>query len=90
MDYRVFGVAFMSILFAELADKTQLIGITLSAKSGRPLSVWLGSVIAYMLVTIVTVLIGAMLSKCIKEEVIRYAGAVIFILIGLLMLWGKI
>ncbi|HOL22145.1 MAG TPA: TMEM165/GDT1 family protein [bacterium] len=90
MDIKVFSVAFASILVAELADKTQLIGVTLSAKSGRPFSVWLGSVLAYMLITIVTVIIGAMLSRCIKGDIIRYAGAVIFIVIGFLMLLGKI
>jgi len=90
MDIKTFGIAFASILVAELADKTQLIGVTLSAKSGRPFSVWLGSVLAYMLITILTVVIGAMLSKCVKAEVMRYVGAVIFIFIGILMLWGKI
>jgi len=41
MDYKIVGVAFMSILVADFTDKTQLIGITLSAKSGRPFSVCL-------------------------------------------------
>ncbi|MCX8082384.1 MAG: TMEM165/GDT1 family protein [bacterium] len=89
MDIKTFGVAFASILVAELADKTQLIGITLSAKSGRPLSVWVGSVLAYMLITLITVLIGALLSRCGREDIIRYTGAVIFIFIGFLMLLGK-
>lgn len=90
MDIKTFCIAFGSIFVAELADKTQLIGITLSAKSGRPFSVWVGSVFAYMLVTILTVIIGAMLSRCIREDIIKYAGAVIFIFIGVLMLLGKI
>lgn len=90
MDMKIFGVAFTSILVAELADKTQLIGITLSAKSGRPVSVWLGSVLGYMLITIVTVFVGAVLSKYVKGEIIKYTGAVIFILIGFLILIGKI
>ncbi|MCM8762186.1 MAG: TMEM165/GDT1 family protein [Candidatus Omnitrophica bacterium] len=90
MDIKTLWITFGSIFVAELADKTQLIGITLSAKSGRPFSVWLGSVLAYMFVTIITVVIGAMLSKCIREDIIRYVGAVIFIFIGILILLGKI
>lgn len=90
MDCKIFGVAFLSILVAELADKTQLIGITLSAKSGRPLSVWLGSVSAYMIITLITVIVGAVLAKYIKPEVIRYAGAVLFVFIGILMFLGKL
>jgi len=90
MDFKIFSVAFLSILVAELADKTQLIGITLSAKSGRPLSVWLGSVLAYMVITLITVIIGSVLAKYIKPEFIKYTGGVLFIFIGILMFLGKL
>ena len=43
MDWKIFLVTFGSIFLAELADKTQLVGITISAKSGRPLTVWAAS-----------------------------------------------
>lgn len=90
MDWKIFLATFTAIFFAELADKTQLVGIGMSAKSGRPLTVWLGSVLAYMTVTLASVLIGAVLGKYIKPEFIRYAGASLFITIGLLMLWGRL
>lgn len=90
MDIKIFGVTFASILLAELADKTQLIGITLTAKSGRPFSVYLGSVLGYMLITLLSVVIGVALSRCVRVDIIKYAGGIIFILIGLLMLAGKI
>ena len=67
-----------------------LVGIVMTAKSGKPLSVWVGSVSAYMVVTILSVLIGAMLGKYIKPEFVRYSGASIFVVIGLLMFFGKI
>ncbi|MBN1445812.1 MAG: TMEM165/GDT1 family protein [Candidatus Omnitrophica bacterium] len=90
LDCKTFGVAFLAIIVAELADKTQLIGVTLSAKSGRPFSVWLGSVAAYMIITVITVVIGAVLAKYIKPEIIKYTGAVIFIVMGILILLDKI
>ncbi len=90
MDFKILGVAFMSILAAELADKTQLIGLSLSAKSGKPLSVWLGSVAAYMIITVVTVIAGALLARCFKPEVVKYTGAALFIVIGILMFLGKL
>lgn len=90
MDWKIFLATFTAVFLAELADKTQLVGISISAKSGRPLTVWLGSVLAYMLVTVASVLIGAALSKYIKPEFIRYAGGSLFIGIGLLMLWGRL
>jgi len=52
--------------------------------------VWLGSVAAYMLVTIISVLLGALVGKYLKPELIRYFGASLFILIGALMLLNKI
>jgi len=90
MDWKVFCATFGAIFFAELADKTQLVGIGMSAKSGKPLVVWCGSVAAYVIVTAISVLIGAVLSKYIKPELIRYVGASLFVAIGILMFWGKI
>jgi len=90
MDWKIFFTTFGAIFLAELADKTQLVGIGMTAKFGKPLSVWLGSVSAYIIVTAISVLIGATLGKYIKPEVIRYCGASAFILIGILMFWSKI
>jgi len=90
MDWKIFLATFSAIFFAELADKTQLVGIGLTAKSGKPITVWLGSVAAYIVVTAITVLIGATLGKFIKPELIRYAGAFLFVIIGVLMFIGKI
>jgi Ca2+/H+ antiporter, TMEM165/GDT1 family len=85
MDWRIFITTFTAIFFAELADKTQVVGITMTAKSGKPLSVWLGSVSAYIIVTIFSVLLGAILGKYIKPELIRYISALLFIVIGILI-----
>ncbi|MBU4149511.1 MAG: TMEM165/GDT1 family protein [Candidatus Omnitrophica bacterium] len=90
MDWKIFFATFGAIFFAELADKTQLVGIGMSAKSGRPLSVWLGSISAYIIVTAISVLIGATLGKYIKPEIIKYTGAALFIVVGVLMLTGKL
>jgi len=90
MDWKIFLATFGAVLLAELADKTQLVGIGMSAKSGKPLTVWLGSVSAYIIVTAVTVLVGATLGKYIKPELVRYLGASLFVIIGALMFFGKI
>lgn len=90
MDWKVFFVTFGAIFLAEMADKTQLVGIGMSSKSGKPLAVWFGSVAAYTIITAISVIIGASLGKYIKPELIRYFGASAFILIGLFMFFGKI
>lgn len=86
MDWKVITATFGAVFFAELADKTQLVGIGMAAKTGKPVSVWLGSVSAYILVTVISVFLGAMMAKFIRPETIRYIGACLFIGIGVLML----
>jgi len=90
MDWKIITATFTVVFIAELADKTQMVGISMSAKSGKPLAVWAGSVLAYAVVTILSVLLGAVLSKYLKPELIRYTGALLFIAIGVMMLFGKI
>jgi len=90
MDWKVFFMTFSAVFFAELADKTQLVGIGMSAKTGKPLSVLVGSVLAYILVTILSVAIGFALSKFIKPEFVKDVGAILFILIGVLMFFKVI
>lgn len=90
MDWKIFLATFGAIFLAELADKTQLVGIGIAAKSGKIFAVWLGSVFAYMLVTAITVLVGAGLGNFIKPELIKYSGALLFIIIGALIFLGKL
>ena len=90
MDWRIFLATFTAVFFAELADKTQLVGIGISAKSGKPLTVWFGSVSAYIIITAISVLIGVAFGKYIRPEIIRYVGASLFVAIGILMFFGKI
>jgi len=90
MDWKVFLATFTAVFFAELADKTQFVGIGMTAKSGKPLTVWLGSISAYIIVTAATVIIGALLGKYIKPEFVRYVGASLFVIIGIMMFLGKI
>ena len=90
MGWKIFLATFTAVFFAELADKTQLVGINMAAKSGKPLTVWIGSVLAYAVVTVLSVFLGAILAKYIKPELIRYIGASLFIIIGVLIFWGRI
>lgn len=90
MDWKVFAATLSAIFFAELADKTQLVGIAMASKTGKPLSVFLGSIAGYALVTLISVIVGTMLAKYIRPEYIRFAGATAFVVIGCLMFLDKI
>lgn len=90
MDWRIFFATFTAVFFAEIADKTQLVGIGMSAKTGKPLQVWLGSISAYIIVTAVSVSLGVILGKYVRPEFLRYTGALLFVTIGVMMLLGKV
>jgi putative Ca2+/H+ antiporter (TMEM165/GDT1 family) len=90
MDWKVFLATLSAIFFAEIADKTQLVGIAMASETRKPLSVFLGSIAGYALVTLISVILGTMLAKYIRPEIIRYAGATAFVVIGMLMFFNKI
>ena len=89
MDWKIFLATFTAVFFAEMADKTQMVGIGMASKSAEPVAVFVGSVCAYMMITAISVIIGATLGKYIKPEIIKYCGASLFIILGILMLFGK-
>ena len=87
MDWKIFAATFGAIFAAELADKTQLVGVSMSAKTGNFFTVWLGSVLAYTLVTTISILIGYLFGTYLPGDWIRYVSASVFIIIGVLMIF---
>jgi len=90
MDWKIFGTAFMTLLLAELGDKTQLAVITMTASTESKISVFIGASLALIVVTALGVLIGGVLSAWIPTEWLQRIVAVAFIVIGVLMLIGKL
>ena len=64
----IFITSFTTIFIAELGDKTQLATLMLSAESGKPMIVFLGSSFALLCSSIVGVLIGKWISTKISKE----------------------
>lgn len=90
MDLKIFFTTFFMIFFAELADKTQLVGIGMASKTGKPLAVFLGSVTGYIVVTALSIVLGLLIHKYVKQDIVRYISAFLFVAIGVLMLFKKI
>ena len=90
MEWKVFGTAFLTLFLAELGDKTQLAVITMSAKAESKLAVFAGASLALILVTLLGVLFGSLLTQFIPVEWLQRIVAVAFIVIGVLMLFGKL
>jgi len=90
MDWKIFGTAFLTLFLAEIGDKTQLAVITMTAKTDSKISVFLGASLALIAVTLLGVLVGGILSQYVPTEWLQRIVAVAFILIGVLMLLGKL
>lgn len=90
MEWKIFGTAFVTLLLAELGDKTQLAIITMTASTESKLSVFLGASLALVFVSLLAVLFGGLLSQYVPTEWLQRIVAVAFIVIGVLMLAGKL
>ena len=89
MDWKAFSATFLALFVAEMGDKTQLAAISMTSKTGKPLSVFLGAALALCLVTLIGVVFGEALMRFIPEGYLQRGAAVLFVAIGALM-WFKV
>jgi putative Ca2+/H+ antiporter (TMEM165/GDT1 family) len=87
--WTAFWTTFGALFLAEMGDKTQLAAITLAAETRSPLSVFLGAAMALALVSLIGVAVGTVLGNYLPENILRKVAASAFIIVGVLMLWGK-
>lgn len=90
MDWRIFLTAFGTIFLAELADKTEFAVFGLVSKTKSPWSVFWGAMLAFGIATLIAVVLGGVVAKFIPVNALRFISAGIFILVGILILWGKL
>lgn len=90
VDWRVVTATLSAIFLAEMGDKTQLAAVTMAASSGKPLSVFLGASVALTAVSAIGVLVGGTLGAYLPVEWIKRIAGVVFVLMGTLMLAGKL
>ena len=79
----IFLTSFTTIFIAELGDKTQLATLMLSAESGRPLIVFIGSSIALLCSSIGGVLIGKWLSSRISKERLSFFSGILMTMVSI-------
>ena len=83
----IFITTFTTIFIAELGDKTQLATLMLSAESGKPIIVFIGSALALISSSLVGVLIGKWLSNKISPKRFSFFTGLLMILISLFLLY---
>ena len=81
--FSVFITTFTTIFIAELGDKTQIATLMLSAESGHPVVVFMGSSLALISSSVVGVLIGKWLSKKISPTNFALFTGLLMIIISI-------
>lgn len=90
MNWEIFWLAFSTIFLAEIADKTQLAVFGLVSKTRLPLEIFLGTMTAFLLATLIAVIFGEIIVKFIPQNILRVATGSIFIIIGILIFLKKL
>lgn len=90
MEWKIFWMAFTTLFLAEIGDKTQLAVIAMTAKTKGFVSIFLGASLALVVVTLLGVLVGSFITEYVPVEWVQRVVAVIFIGVGVLMLFGKL
>lgn len=78
----VFSSTFLTILFAEMGDKTQLATLLLSAQSTSPWIVFIGAALALIATSLVGVLLGYWLSKRLTPKILDLSLSVLLLLVA--------
>ena len=86
----IFITTFTTIFIAELGDKTQIATLMLSAESGKPIIVFIGSSIALISSSLVGVLIGKWLSNKISPNKFAFFTGLLMIIISIFLAYDII
>lgn len=89
MDWKLFATTFGALFVAELGDKTQLACMLMTAKSGRPWTVFVASALALTLVSFLGVMVANVVCQFVSPEIIKKVAAVGFVAIGVLIFFDK-
>ena len=86
----IFITTFTTIFIAELGDKTQIATLMLSAESGKPIIVFLGSSLALISSSLVGVLIGKWVSKKISPRKFAFITGILMLIISIFLTYDII
>ena len=85
--FSIFITTFTTIFIAELGDKTQNATLMLSAESGRPIIVFIGSSLALISSSVVGVLVGKWLSEKVSPNKFTFFTGLLMIIISIFLLF---
>lgn len=88
MDFKSFAETFSLVFVAEMGDKTQLLVMALAARHAWG-SVLIGAASAFAVLGVIAVAVGQVLFRVVDPLWIKLAAAFLFMVLGLMALFGK-
>jgi len=88
MDFRLFASTIAAVFVAEMGDKTQLATLSLAGSNTSRWAVFAGSALALVATSAIAVLLGEVVARYIPPVWVKRAAGAIFIVLGVLYLWG--
>ncbi|NEO25991.1 MAG: TMEM165/GDT1 family protein [Kamptonema sp. SIO4C4] len=89
MDWQLLGLTFVTVFLAEIGDKSQLAAIALSGSSQSPRAVFLGTVLALILASLIGVLVGEGVTHILPAKLLKAIAAIGFAILALGLLWDN-
>jgi len=84
MAFKIFLTIFITVLFAELGDKTQLATLLFATNKENPkITVFFAAALALIVATGIAVLLGSAIAKYIDPKVLSWIAGIGFIIIGI-------
>ncbi len=81
--FSILITSFSTIFLAELADKTQLATLMLSAQSGRPIIIFIGASLALISTSLLGVLIGRWIANNLPRQRFTLVSGIIMLTLGI-------
>ena len=89
-NFSPFWTVSAAFFIAEMGDKTQLATVALAAEFNTIVPVWLGTTTGMIIADAIGIIFGIVLGKKIPDRLVKWVAAVIFILFGVMGLYGAI
>jgi putative Ca2+/H+ antiporter (TMEM165/GDT1 family) len=86
--YSPFWTVAIAFFIAEMGDKTQLATIALATRFDNIIQIWLGTTSGMMIADALGIIVGTVLGKKIPERLVKWFAALIFIIFGILGIYG--
>jgi len=78
------------VLFSELGDKSQIAILALAVQSTFPIMVFIGAIVGFLLLSVLATFAGDRISGKVPIKLVKRAAGLLFILFGILVIFGII